>query len=176
MKRKLQIMVACISLLFSTLCFADGNYQISQEDGAYYFDTDNDGSWQINRSDLKYFKGNQAGTYRTGRDKSGTYILTDTKFKVYLDLQAKNQQDKESAIINYNYQQNEKARQKQAAIEEAQRKKIEVQEEQARADRKARQEIDEKKLEQQQAQHEDDMKIQKQMIKALNKRPVVVIP
>lgn len=168
MTAKLQIMVACVALLLiSVSCFADGTYQISQEDGAYYFDTENDGSWQINRSDLKYFKGNQAGTYRTGRDKSGTYILTDTKFKVYLDLQAKNRQDKESAIINYNYQQNENARQQQMAIEEAQRKQIEAQEEQAMATKKAEQKHDE----QQEELVENQNKILNEIKKVRNKLP-----
>ncbi len=75
----------CIVLLISMDCFASGTYQVGQDQGGIYFQTDNDGGWYIGKSDLKDFKIGQTGTYIIGNDRVGTYLTTNTGLKFYLD-------------------------------------------------------------------------------------------
>jgi hypothetical protein len=149
-------------MLFSTVCFAGGTYQVTKDGGAYYFETDNDGAWGIDKSDLKNFKLGQSGTYSTGRDKNGTFIFTDTKQKIYVDIRGAEIQRSQAERENQEYERKEALRQQRMAKEEQQNAVLKAQERKDRADRK----IEEQKLEQ---KNEMDKKI----LKALN-RPVNV--
>jgi len=94
MQKRIFHLSFCVVLLLSMDCFAGGTYQVGQDQGGIYFQTDNDGGWYIGKSDLKNFKIGQTGTYTIGKDKTGTYLTTNTGLKFYLDTkgQAINQQ------------------------------------------------------------------------------------
>jgi hypothetical protein len=94
----------CIVLLLSVDCFAGGTYQVGQDQGGIYFQTDNDGGWYIGKSDLKDFKIGQTGTYSIEKDRNGTFLLTDKNRKFYLDVKAKEKQDIENDKVNQEYE------------------------------------------------------------------------
>jgi predicted aspartyl protease len=75
--------------LLPGLCFADGSYHVGRDSGGMYFQTDQDGGWQIPREDQKLFKVGERGTYSRGRDANGTYIKLDDGRKFYLDIGAR---------------------------------------------------------------------------------------
>ena len=79
---------------------ADGSYYVGRDDGGVYFQTDQDGGWYIDISDLRYFKIGQKGTYSFKRDRYGTYLITDKKRKFYLDTSEKEQLEHEIADYN----------------------------------------------------------------------------
>lgn len=121
-------------LIVSMNCFAGGTYQVGQDQGGIYFQTDNDGGWYIDKSDLKDFKIGQTGTYSTGNDQNGTFLLINKTRKYYLDTKAKNQQVIENAKANQEYERKmERMRQAEAQRNTEQtRLKEEKQKEQAR--------------------------------------------
>lgn len=94
----------CIVLLLSMDCFAGGTYQVGQDQGGIYFQTDNDGGWYIGKSDLKDFKIGQTGSYSLKKDRNGTFLVTDKGHKFYLDMKAKEKQDLENARVNQEYE------------------------------------------------------------------------
>jgi clan AA aspartic protease (TIGR02281 family) len=65
------------------LLWADGRYQILQDDDGVYFQTENEGGWYIPEEDQHLFPSGKAGWYRIGRDASGRYLLTE-QGKFYL--------------------------------------------------------------------------------------------
>jgi predicted aspartyl protease len=83
---------ASIALL---LCFsisvsmAAGNYFIGKDSGGMYFQSDQDGGWQIPKEDQKLFKVGEKGVYSKGRDGGGTYLKIDDSRKFYLDASPK---------------------------------------------------------------------------------------
>jgi hypothetical protein len=85
---------------FPIRLLADGTYYVGRDDGGVYFQTDQDGGWYIDISDLRYFKIGQKGTYSFKRDRYGTYLITDKKRKFYLDTSAKEQLEHEIADYN----------------------------------------------------------------------------
>jgi predicted aspartyl protease len=88
-KNFIQLFV-CIGLcLFSNPCLADGSYYVGKDSAGMYFQTDQDGGWQIPREDRKLFRVGESGTYSKGRDPDGTYIQIDGGRKFYLDVRAK---------------------------------------------------------------------------------------
>lgn len=123
-----------IGLLISCPCFSDGTYKITNENGAYYLETDNDGSWCIDQS-LK-LKPGQTGVYTSGRDKNG-YFLNINNRKIHIDVQAKGQQDIEIERSNQINQEIRNRANQQRINEDLQKEKIKAQERQANADREA---------------------------------------
>jgi hypothetical protein len=117
-------------------CFAGGTYQVGQAQGGIYFQTDNDGGWYINKSDLKDFKIGQTGNYSIGKDQDGTFLLIDKNKnrKYFLDTKAKEKQDIENAKVNQEYERKmESMRQVEAQRKmEQMRLREEKQKEQAR--------------------------------------------
>ena len=76
-----------VFLFFTSLpvrLLADGTYYVGRDNEGVYFQTDQDGGWYIDISDLRYFKIGQTGTYSIKRDKNGTYLITDKKRQFYL--------------------------------------------------------------------------------------------
>jgi predicted aspartyl protease len=68
---------------------AAGNYYIGKDSGGIYFQTDQDGGWQIPKEDQKLFRVGETGTYSKGSDANGTYLKIDDSRKFYLDAAAK---------------------------------------------------------------------------------------
>jgi predicted aspartyl protease len=93
---------------------ADGTYYVGRDDGGVYFQTDQDGGWYIDISDLRYFKIGQTGTYSIKRDKNGTYLITDEKKKYYLDTSEKDQLENE--IADYNKKQSNTSSQQDTKV------------------------------------------------------------
>ena len=85
-------------------CFAGGTYQVGQDQGGIYFQTDNDGGWYIDKSDLKDFKIGQTGNYSIEKDQNGTSLLINKNRKYYLDTKAKDKQNIENAKVNQEYE------------------------------------------------------------------------
>jgi hypothetical protein len=65
-----------ICLLISPLLEAE-TYYIGRDGGGIYLQTDQDGSWYIDRKDLENFKIGENGTYSIKADRYGIYINTD---------------------------------------------------------------------------------------------------
>jgi predicted aspartyl protease len=79
-----RVLLLILALSHSGIGFA-GNYYVGQDGAGLYFQTDQDGGWQIPRSDHKQFKLGEKGTYTKGRDANGTYIQIDSNRKFYVE-------------------------------------------------------------------------------------------
>jgi len=102
----------CLGILFyicfSTVCFSGGTYYIGKDEGGIYFQTDNDGGWYIDKKDLRYFKIGESSEYKTGKDRKGTFILTEKK-KFYIDAGRKQSIDYEISAFNKNQKNDSKS-------------------------------------------------------------------
>ena len=78
--------IAVLWCFFPSASSAAGNYYIGKDSGGMYFQTDQDGGWQVPKEDQKLFKVGELGTYSKGRDASGAYIKIDDGRKFYLDV------------------------------------------------------------------------------------------
>ena len=164
----ISILVSCLLMMFSAVCFAGGTYQVGKDGGGIYFQTDRDGGWYIDNSDLKNFKLGQSGTYSTGRDRNGTYLLTDTNQKFYLDIKAKEKEDAETTRINQDYERKMTIMRQQEAKRNKQKELLEAQERQAMANREHEQKMQEQKLEEMERMNQE-------LIKAIKKIPPPVV-
>ena len=99
-------MVSRLILAVIFFCFwvlplhAAGTYYVDRDEGGVYLQTDDHGSWYIDKADLKRFKLGETGTYQTGSDRSGTYILIHKRRKFYIDLDAREKLDIEMEAFN----------------------------------------------------------------------------
>jgi len=93
-----------IAVIFS--CFwvlplhAAGNYYVDRDEGGVYLQTDDHGSWYIDKADLKRFRLGETGTYQTGSDGYGTYISIHKRRKFYIDIDASKKLDMEMEAFN----------------------------------------------------------------------------
>ena len=91
-------------LIFSCFCalplHAAGTYYIDRDSGGIYLQTDAHGGWYIDKADLKKFKIGETGTYRTGSDRYGTYILIHKSRKFYIDLETSEKLNRETDEFN----------------------------------------------------------------------------
>ena len=93
-----------IAVIFS--CFwvlplqAASTYYVDRDEGGVYLQTDNHGSWYIDKADLKKFRIGETGTYKTGTDRYGTYILIHKRPKFYIDSDASEKLDREIEAFN----------------------------------------------------------------------------
>jgi hypothetical protein len=84
-------------MLFQTVdSVADGRYQVGMDQTGMYFQTDQDGGWQVPKPDQKHFRLGEQGTYTKGRDANGIYIQIDAIRKFYV-------QPVTPALINRNH-------------------------------------------------------------------------
>jgi predicted aspartyl protease len=79
---------------------AAGTYFIGKDEKGVYFQTDRDGGWYIAEEDLRFFKVGETGTYSIEKDRHGTYLRTGKNKKFYLDIDAKQQMERERNTIN----------------------------------------------------------------------------
>ena len=99
-------MVSRLILAVIFFCFwvlplhAAGTYYVDRDEGGVYLQTDDHGSWYIDKADLKRFKLGETGTYQTGSDRSGNYILIHKRRKFYIDLDAREKLDIEMEAFN----------------------------------------------------------------------------
>lgn len=134
MEKRIFHLPVFLVLLVALDCFAGGTYRVGQDQRGTYLQTENDGGWYIDRSDLKDFRIGQTGKYSISTDQDGTFLLIDKNRKYFLDIAAKEKQDIETAIVNKEYERTMKSlRQKEAQrnMEDA-RLKDEKKREQAR--------------------------------------------
>lgn len=95
-----------LSVIFS--CFwilplhAAGTYYVDRDEGGVYLQTDDYGGWYIDKADLKRFRLGETGTYQTGSDRYGTYILIHKRGKFYVNLDASEKIDREIEAFNRN--------------------------------------------------------------------------
>jgi predicted aspartyl protease len=84
--------------------YADGTYYIVEDEDGVFFQTGNNGSWYIDPGDLRYFKIGQRGIYSIGKDKNGTYLITDKKRRFYINISMQDQQSEEIEAYNKKHQ------------------------------------------------------------------------
>ena len=80
------------------VCAAD-SYYVGRDEGGIYLQTENSGSWCINKRDLKHFKVGETGNYGTGEDRQGNYISIRHR-KFYIDMDAGRRLDTEIEAFN----------------------------------------------------------------------------
>ena len=116
------LLIIIFAFCFISTLYAKGTYDIGEDEGGVYFQTDKSGGWYINQEDLKYFSIGDSGNYRIKKDRNGTYITIDRGHKFYLDTDAKQQFEKE--IQAFNQKQEEKA--ERLKEQELKRKELEI--------------------------------------------------
>jgi clan AA aspartic protease (TIGR02281 family) len=79
---------------------AAGTYYVDRDEGGIYLQTEEHGSWYIDKADLKHFRVGETGTYQTGADRHGTYLLFHKRRKFYIDVDASNKLDRETEAFN----------------------------------------------------------------------------
>lgn len=96
-----RLIIAVIFFCFSVLpLHAAGTYYVDRDEGGVYLQTDANGSWYIDKADLKRFKLGETGTYETGSDRYGTYISIHKRRKFYIDLDASEKLDMKMEAFN----------------------------------------------------------------------------
>lgn len=82
-----------VFILFSCWCVpvlhAEYNYFIGRDEGGVYLQTDNYGSWYIDKADAEKFKVGENGLFKIGVDHTGNFIMIDNRKKIYTDLEAR---------------------------------------------------------------------------------------
>jgi predicted aspartyl protease len=73
---------------------------VDRDDGGVYLQTDYNGGWYIDEIDLKRFTIGQKGTYQTGSDRYGMYLLIDKSYKFYIDVEEAEKIDREIEVFN----------------------------------------------------------------------------
>lgn len=94
------ITVVIFSCFWVLPLHAAGNYYVDRDERGVYLQTDDHGSWYIDKADLKRFRVGETGTYQTGSDRYGTYILTHKRRKYYIDLDKSEKLDMEMEAFN----------------------------------------------------------------------------
>lgn len=82
-----------VFILFSCWCVpllhAEYNYFIGRDEGGVYLQTDNYGSWYIDKADAEKFTIGENGLFKIGIDHTGNFIMIDNRKKFYTDLEAR---------------------------------------------------------------------------------------
>lgn len=94
------ITVAIFSCFWVLPLHAAGNYYVDRDERGVYLQTDDHGSWYIDKADLKRFRVGETGTYQTGSDRYGTYISIHKHRKYYIDLDKSEKLDMEMEAFN----------------------------------------------------------------------------
>jgi predicted aspartyl protease len=93
MAAKLNTYRLVVFILFSCCCVpflhAENKYFIGRDEGGVYFQTDNYGSWYIDKGDAGKFKIGEKGLFKIGVDHTGNFIMIDNRKKFYTDLEAR---------------------------------------------------------------------------------------
>jgi clan AA aspartic protease (TIGR02281 family) len=96
-----RLIIAVIFFCFWVIpLHAAGNYYVDRDQGGIYLQTGDHGGWYIDKTDLKRFKVGETGTYQTGSDRYGTYILIHKHRKYYIDLDKSEKLDMEMETFN----------------------------------------------------------------------------
>ncbi len=93
------ILAVFFSFLWVLPLQAANTYYVDRDEGGVYLQTDEHGSWYIDRSDLKHFRVGETGTYRTGANRHGTYISIKHR-KFYIDVDASKKLEKDMEAFN----------------------------------------------------------------------------
>ena len=93
------ILAVFFSFLWVLPLQATNTYYVDKDEGGVYLQTDEHGSWYIDRSDLKRFRVGETGTYRTGANRHGTYISIKHR-KFYIDVDASKKLEKDMEAFN----------------------------------------------------------------------------
>jgi len=68
---------------------AENTYFIGRDAGGVYLQTDNYGSWYIDKDDAGKFEIGEKGLFKIGVDHTGNFIMIDNRKKFYTDLEAR---------------------------------------------------------------------------------------
>lgn len=96
-----------ISMLSSSYVYAGGVYHIGKDEGGVYMDTDQDGSWYIDPSHVRYFSLGETGSYAIKSDHRGTFITTARGAKHYINSKAQEKWVHEVQTFNEKQRQNQ---------------------------------------------------------------------
>ena len=93
MAAKLNTYRLVVFILFSCwwvpFLHAENTYFIGRDEGGVYLQTDNYGSWYIDKADAGKFKIGEKGVFKIGVDHTGNFIMIDNRKKFYTDLEAR---------------------------------------------------------------------------------------
>jgi clan AA aspartic protease (TIGR02281 family) len=97
---ELLIVLLVLLLISPSFVWADGMYRIGEDAGGMYMDTDEDGSWYIDRSHAQYFSVGEKGGYTLSTDQNGVFIKTSKGGKFYIDKKALDRRELEIEAFN----------------------------------------------------------------------------
>ena len=99
MPAKLNTYRLVVFILFSCWCVpalhAEWNYVIGRDEGGVYLQTDQYGSWYIDKEEAEKFKIGEKGLFKIGVDHTGNYIMIENRKKFYADLEARKSIEKQ---------------------------------------------------------------------------------
>lgn len=99
-----RILIFSVCVLLGSIAVCDGGtYSIDRDEDGLYIQTDEHGSWYIDRAHAKQFKAGDRGTYSIRTDKSATYLRTDRHGRFYIDVDE--QKELEREIQDFNVEQ-----------------------------------------------------------------------
>lgn len=84
---------------------ATGIYHIGKDEGGFYMDTDQDGSWYINPAHVRDFSVGETGSYTIKADSSGFALVTSKGKKYYINRKAQERWENELQTFNENQRQ-----------------------------------------------------------------------
>ncbi|MGD9290539.1 MAG: retropepsin-like aspartic protease [Desulfobacterales bacterium] len=87
---------------------ATGIYHIGKDEGGFYMDTDQDGSWYIEPEHVRDFSLGERGRYSVRADNKGTFIITSKGKKYYINK--KEQEKWASELQSFNNKQRQKGK------------------------------------------------------------------
>jgi len=71
--------------MLPSIIYADGTYRIGKDGVGIYMETDQDGSWYIDRTYVKHFSLGEKGSYTISTVPNGAFIRTSDGRKLYID-------------------------------------------------------------------------------------------
>lgn len=101
------LMIATLFTVFASLLYAGGTYHIGKDEGGIYMETDQDGSWYIDRSHVQHFSLGETGRYAISDDQNGTFIKTSKGGKYYINQKARERLELDREAFNEKQRQSE---------------------------------------------------------------------
>jgi hypothetical protein len=93
------MLVLSFTITFAGSAIA-GYYFVGRDEYGIYLETDQNGSWYIDKEDLTNFRVGDRGTYAIETDRNGTYLLFGDKNRFYIDVVAREKQVSDNRIFN----------------------------------------------------------------------------
>jgi predicted aspartyl protease len=83
------VVIILFSCWWVPFLHAENTYFIDRDEGGVYLQTDNYGSWYLDKVDAGKFLIGERGLFNIGVDHTGNFIMIDNRKKFYTDLEAR---------------------------------------------------------------------------------------